>query len=68
MADVVPPGAFTEATQAEQKISTQVLGGPRQAFVTRKDSLIKMRTAVNNHEQRLDYLETIAKDILVRPF
>jgi hypothetical protein len=46
----VPPGAFPECEMWEQQLATQSLGGMKSAFTSRKDSLTKMRTAINEHD------------------
>lgn len=57
MSERVPAGAFPESARAEQEIARKVLGSNRRAFDSRSKSLAEMRTAVNEHEQRIAALE-----------
>jgi hypothetical protein len=57
MAVPVPPGAYPECEKLEQQLATQTLGGAKAAFGSRRDSLVAMRNAVNDHEARLAALE-----------
>jgi len=65
MTDVVPSGAFNDARDREQEIATKTLGAKKQAFDSRASSLTAMRTAVNDHETRIDKIEEVLRD---RPF
>lgn len=68
MSNPVPPGAFPECAQTEQKISTEVLGAPRVSFETRAKSLARMRVVVGEHDDRLDKIEANMEVLLRRPF
>lgn len=57
MTDIIPPGAFPEATKAEQEIATKTLSKTIKAFDSRRDSFIAMRNTVNADHERIAVIE-----------